>query len=104
MTGAAGIPFLREIRYSPDDDLWLVGGTLPAGPGGLRRTPAYDCEGNRWVSLRITGDDPSGERGRNVSLGLVYDAKRKLFWAVDTNSRVYALRLDLKTADVQPLR
>lgn len=40
----------------------------------------------------------------NVSLGLVYDAKRKLFRAVDTNSRVFALRLDLKTADVQPLR
>lgn len=104
MAGAAEIPFLREIRYSRDDDLWLVGATLPAGTDGLRRTPAYDCAGNRWVSLRITGDDPSGERGRNVSLGLVYDAKRKRFWAVDTNSQVYTLKLDLNAADVQPLR
>jgi len=33
----------------------------------------------------------------------MYDKKRKLFWAVDTNSRVYVLRLDPKTADLKPL-
>ena len=38
-----------------------------------------------------------------VSLGLIYDAKRKLFWAVDTNSQVYVLRLDVKSADAKPL-
>jgi hypothetical protein len=34
----------------------------------------------------------------------MYDAKRKLFWAVDTNSQIYVLRLDSKTADKKPLR
>jgi len=100
---AAAIPYLCQIRYDLAHDLLLVGGTLAPGADGLRRTPAYDCAANRWISLRITGQDPSGKQGRNVSLGLMYDAKRKLFWAVDTNSQVYVLRLDLKTADPQPL-
>jgi hypothetical protein len=103
MAAAAAIPYLCQIRYDVQNDLLLVGGTLPPGRDGLRRTPAYDCSGNRWVSLKITGDDPSGKAGRNVSLGLMYDARRKLFWAVDTHSRVYVLRLESRTADVKPL-
>jgi len=98
---AVAVPYLCQIRYDSEHDLFLVGGTMAAG--AERRTPAYDPEGDRWVSLRISGDDPSGPKGRNVSLGLMYDAKRKLFWAVDTNSQVYVLRLDPKTADLQPM-
>ncbi|HLF92023.1 MAG TPA: kelch repeat-containing protein [Planctomycetota bacterium] len=101
---AAAVPYLCQIRYDVEHDLLLVGGTLKPGEDGLRRTPAYDPAGNRWVSLKITGDDPNGKNGRNVSLGLMYDAKRKLFWAVDTNSQVYVLRLDPKSADLQPLK
>jgi hypothetical protein len=101
---AAAIPYLPQLRYDPEHDLLLVGGTLPPDDAGLRRTPAYDCGGNRWVSLKITGDDPSGPKGRNVSLGMMYDAKRKLFLAVDTKSNVFALKLDPQSADVQPLR
>ena len=98
------VPYLCQIRYDEENDLFLVGGTLPPDDSGFRRTPAYDPEGNRWVSLRIPGDDPSGPRGRNVSLGLMYDARRKVFWAVDTNSKVFVLRLDPKTADLQPVK
>jgi hypothetical protein len=100
---AAAIPYLCELRYDAEHDLVLVGGTLPPEADGLRRTPAYDPGGNRWVSLRIGGQDPSGKEGRNVSLGLMYDGGRKLFWAVDTNSQVYVLRLDPKTADLRAL-
>jgi len=103
MASAAAIPYLCQIRYDADNDLMLVGATLPPDSAEERRTPAFDCTKNRWVSLRITGDDPSGEKGRNVSLGLMYDAQRKRFWAVDTNSRVFVLRLDPGTADVKPL-
>jgi hypothetical protein len=101
---AAAIPYLCQIRYDEANDLFLVGGTLPPGDDGLRRTPAYDPAGNRWVSLRIGGEDPSGPKGRNVSLGLMYDAKRKLFWAVDTKSEVFVLRLDPATADQRPMQ
>lgn len=94
---AVAVPYLCQIRYDAANDLFLVGGTA----GG--RTPAYDPEKNRWVSLKLGGVDPSGPKGRNVSLGLMYDATRKLFWAVDTNSQVYVLRLDPATADLRPL-
>ena len=56
------------------------------------------------MSLKITGDDPSGKTGRNVSLGMMYDAKRKFFWAVDARSQVFVLKLDPKTADVKALK
>lgn len=101
---ATAIPYLCQIRYDSTSDLLLVGGTLPPDETGLRRTPAYDSAEDRWVSLKIIGDDPSGKSGRNVSLGMMYDARRKLFWAVDTSSNVFVLRLEPKTADLQPLR
>jgi len=103
MDAAAVIPYLCQIRYDAGNDLFLVGGTLPPGPDGLRRMPAYDPAANRWISLAIGGKDPSGPKGRNVSLGLMYDKVRKLFWAVDTNSKVYAVRLAPETADPKPL-
>jgi hypothetical protein len=103
MSAASAVPYLCQIRYDAGNDLFLVGGTLPPGPDGLRRTPAYDPSSNSWISLAIGGKDPSGPKGRNVSLGMMYDKARKLFWAVDTNSGVYVLRLDRKTADAKPL-
>jgi hypothetical protein len=103
MAAAAAIPYLCQIRYDAANDLLLVGGTLPPDGDAPRRTPAYDCANNRWVTLALGGTDPSGKSGRNVSLGLMYDTKRKLFWAVDTNSQVFVLRLDVKNADVKPL-
>ena len=83
-------------------DLLLAGANLRGGEKPWR-TPAYDCAANKWISLKITGDDPSGPEGRNVSLGLMYDAKRKLFWAVDTNSEVYVLKLDPASAEPKDL-
>jgi hypothetical protein len=100
---AAAIPYLCQVRSDPSHDLLLVGATLPPGPDGFRRTPAYDCGANKWVSFKITGADPSGPKGRNVSLGLMYDARRNLFWAADTHSQVFVLRLDPKSADLKDL-
>jgi len=34
----------------------------------------------------------------------MYDARRKVFWAVDTNSKVFVLRLDPKSADLQLMK
>jgi hypothetical protein len=103
MAAASTIPYLCQLRYDVRQDLVLVGATLPPDRDGVRRTPAYDCAGNRWLSLKIGGADPSGKAGRNVSLGLMYDARRQLFWAVDTHSKVHVLRLDVRSADPKPL-
>jgi hypothetical protein len=100
---AGAIPYLCQVRVDPAHDLLLVGATLAPGVDGIRRTPAYDCAQNKWVSFKITGDDPSGKAGRNVSLGLMYDARRDLFWAVDARSEVFVLRLDPKSADAADL-
>lgn len=100
---AVAVPYLCQFRYDPEHDLVLGGCTLEPDADGVRRTPAYDCAGDRWVSLKLGGDDPSGKKGRNVSLGMQYDAKRKLFWAVDTSSHVFVLRLSVPSADLRPM-
>jgi hypothetical protein len=103
MDAAGAIPYLCQIRSDPVNDLLLVGATLPPDTNGIRRTPAFDCAKNRWISLNIAGDDPSGKNGRNVSLGLMHDPKRNLWWAVDAASQVFVLKLDPKSVDIQPL-
>src|SRR5262249_36736644 len=99
--GVKPVRFLREAAYDSNNDLLLFAFCFQ---GEDRRTLSSDGAVDRWVLLWLTGDDPNGKTGRNVSLGLMYDAKRKLFWAVDTNSNVFVLRLDSKTADMQPLK
>jgi hypothetical protein len=46
---------------------------------------------------RIAGPNPAGKEGRDVSLGLAYDARRAALWAVDTHGQVSVLRLDAAT-------
>ncbi|MFI5379349.1 MAG: kelch repeat-containing protein [Tepidisphaerales bacterium] len=85
------IPYLCQIRYTPDNDLCLAAARMTAD--GVQSTPVYDCARDAWTFLKLTGDDPNGKSGRNVSLGLMYDNQRKLFWATDTNCEVYVLKL-----------
>lgn len=102
--GVAELPYLCQLRYHPEQDLVLAGAWLnPEAGGAKKKMAAYDPAGNRWVSLTVGGDDPFGKSGRNVSLGMVYDPKRKLLWAVDTRSQVFVLRLDASQADLTPL-
>ncbi len=55
-----------------------------------RRTVAAQ---SRWL----------GKEAFSVSLGLMYDPERRLIWAMNGFSRAHVLRLDRKTADVEPL-
>ncbi|MBE3135324.1 MAG: hypothetical protein IMZ55_17800, partial [Acidobacteria bacterium] len=70
---------------------------------------AYDCAGNRWVSLKVgyertDGGKPLAPGAVRHSCGLVWDARRGIIWGVDTNRvSVYALRFDAARADVVPL-
>jgi hypothetical protein len=88
----------REVVYIPELDAALVGATRNFG--GKQRWLVYDCAGNAWLGLCLAGSEPViGKSGFNAGLGLAYDARRKLVWAVDAWSHVFALRLDLETAD-----
>ncbi len=100
---AAAIPYIGRVAFDSRQDLFVFGSTLPPDENGIRRTPAYDPQANRWVSLRLMGENLIGKKGGDPSVGLVYDARRGLFWTVDANSRVRVLRLDRTTADERPL-
>ncbi len=99
--------------YEPASDLIVFAALMPADGDGFQRTPAYDCAGNRWVSLKIAYEVekrdrkaiPLTPRGPGHSCGVMYDAKRKLIWGVDTyHCQPYALRLDPKAADIAELK
>jgi len=81
----------REAVYLPGPDLVLHNGFA----GGLQA--AYDPKANRWVVLSIkkTYKDLGG-----VSIGLMYDPKRKLVWAMSTAQAMYVLRIDPKTIKI----
>ena len=87
----------RETVYLPDADAVLVGARLEG------RWLLYDCAANEWKTLKLAGNDPIRRGAFNNSMGLMFDPKRKLVWAVGQNSQVYALRLDLSKAEVEGL-
>jgi hypothetical protein len=91
---AAGGHFWRECVYDGANDLVVVG----VRAKGAASWPVYDCAKNAWVALKLANSP-----GIECSNGLMYDPLRKLVLAVDTNSLVYALRLDLKAADPKDL-
>jgi hypothetical protein len=110
MAAAAATTFgIDRACYEPQADLVLMGTLLPSDADGFQRTPAYDCAANRWVSLRIgyevAGDKKAPETPRGHSSGIVYDAKRKVVWGVETGRvAVFVLRLDSAKADVSELK
>ena len=110
MAAAAGRAYqIDRACYVPDADLMLLCTLLPGGDGDLRRHVAYDCERNQWVSLRINHETdkrgPLAPTAVRRSVGLVYDARRKLIWGVDTNRvRVFVLRFDAKEAGIEPMK
>ena len=110
MAAAGRRPFaIDRALYDPRGDLVIFCALLPADADGFQRTPAYDCAGNRWVSLKVGYErtdegKPLAPGAVRHSCGLVWDARRGLIWGVDTNRvSVYALRFDATRADVMPL-
>lgn len=95
--------------YDSDHDLVLFSALLAGVAGSPRRALAYDCAADKWQSLAISykvGKDnrPAHPGGPGHSCGLQFDAKRKIIWGIDTHDcRVYALRINLPTADVKSI-
>jgi len=110
LAAAAGVAYqMDRACYVPDADLMLLCTLLPGGEGGLRRHVAYDCERNRWVSLRINYETdkrgPLAPTAVRRSVGLACDARRRLIWGVDTNRiRVFVLRFDAKAAGIEAMK
>ena len=93
--------------YDAANDLILFSTLLPGAADAVRRALAYDCAADKWVSLDLGYEVGKNERaahpgGPGHSCGLLFDAKRKIIWGIDTHDcRVYALRLEVRTADVK---
>jgi hypothetical protein len=97
MDKAAG-GYARETAYSPKLDAVLLGA---AKKFDKTRWLLYDCGKNAWMGLSVEGGGYN--RPGFFNLGLMYDARRDLFWTMDAYSRVCAMRVDPKTADLKPL-
>jgi galactose oxidase-like protein len=98
--------FAREAVYLPKDDLMMLGYRVKIGDKVV--TLFYDPAKNEWLAAGQPGSDViSGKRGGgSVGLGLVYDPKRNLTWAVLCDLRpghVRALRFDRATAKLEVL-
>jgi hypothetical protein len=101
--GARGAAPSREAIYLPEWDAILLGArpagepsaSAPASPAEQSRWLLYDCARNAWTDVALGGADPLGKGRFNVSLGLMYDPKRHLVWAMDILSRPSVLRLNL---------
>ena len=93
--------------YDAADDLVIFSTLLPGAAETVRRALAYDCATDKWVSLDLgyevgKNKRPAHPAGPGHSCGLLFDAKRKIIWGIDTHDcRVYALHLELKGADVK---
>lgn len=95
--------------YDPEHDLVLFSALLPGPADQPRRALAYDCASDKWVSLALGYEIEKNKKaahpgGPGHSCGLLFDAKRKLIWGIDTHDcRVYALKLQMDAADKKPL-
>jgi len=99
--------FAREAVYLPRSDMVLLGYPLEG------RTPFYDVAANRWLLADIAGAEFYARKSTDgmhasVDLGLVYDARRDLIWAVlcklHGTGDLQALRIDPAALKLQPLK
>ncbi len=82
---------IRETCYLPKQDLVLHNVFCND------RQVAYDPAKNRWVTLSI----PQNIKGLGgVGLGMMYDPKRDLVWAAESQKRMHVLKVDSKTLKI----
>jgi hypothetical protein len=83
----------RESVYLPEADLVLYNAFA------AKRQIAYDPAKNAWVTLGVA---PCHKDLGGVGIGLMYDPKRKLVWAMSHAQRMFVLRIDPKTLEITP--
>ncbi|HOX07379.1 MAG TPA: kelch repeat-containing protein [Planctomycetota bacterium] len=85
----------REAVYVEHCDWVLLAATV--AQGGKSHHVVYDCDKNRWILLEA---GPLAAKMSNRGIGLMYDAKRKLVYAMSEGGGTFALRIDPQTAKV----
>lgn len=91
----------REAVYLPESDVVLTGARVVRD--GRPLWLVYDCKSNAWLGLPLEGADPIAAkpgdlRPFNNSVGLVYDPRRRLVWAVGQYGHVHVLKVDVAAA------
>ncbi|MCE9606363.1 MAG: hypothetical protein K8U03_15820 [Planctomycetia bacterium] len=102
MKALPGKRFAREAVFLPHDDLVLFGYRFNGA------TPIYDPTSNTWSTVELPGSEfmTRTEPGASVDLGLAYDPKRGLVWAVMCQLKPGALqllRVDRSSLSLKPL-
>ena len=102
MKSIPGKRFAREAVLLPKDDLLVMGYKFEG------KVPVYDLAKNQWFTAELPGSDfiTRTEPGASVDLGLAYDAKRNLVWAVMCQLKpgaLQVLRIDRATLNLKPL-
>jgi hypothetical protein len=98
-----GKRFAREAVYVPEADCLLMGYLVEG------KMPFYDVSENGWFLVAVPGSDfiSRTPTGASVDLGLAFDAKRKLVWAVMCRLQpgaIQALRFKKTELDAEWLR
>jgi hypothetical protein len=84
----------REAIYLPAEDLVMI------GAAGL----LYDCGKNAWFKTDLDSDKPPITKEGSYNIGVMFDSHRQLVWGVNTNSQVFVLKFDAKTAKMEALK
>jgi Galactose oxidase, central domain len=88
---------IREIVYLPKLDLLLFNNICNG------KQVAYDPEKNSWVLLDLARNPKDGKVLKDlggVNIGLMYDAKRDLLWAMSGSRRMFVIKIDAKTVKI----
>jgi hypothetical protein len=110
--GAAGRDkarvMMRETIYLPEHEMVMIGARIRRADDRLLWL-FYDCRKNVWSGSELGGKDNPLARGNSkvthsVSMGLVYDSKRKLVWTTGQYSELHALRFEPDCAGLDPLQ
>lgn len=83
----------REAVYVEHCDWVLLAQNVQHG--GKPHHVVYDCAKNRWMLLDA---GPLASKMTDRGVGLMYDAGRKLLYAMDAGGGTYALRIDPESA------
>lgn len=98
---SVGVKFrtLRETVYAPKQDIVMHNGFMKK-EGKLCQI-VFDPEKASWALLPISIKSKNAKKDFGwVSIGLMYDAKRNLIWAISGKQYMYVFKPDFKKSDL----